>query len=316
MKKYMALMLLFAVVAACLVGCGRGDQAQNEEVAADAATEDVLAENNLVPVEDTISFLEYCDGAITLRFSLEEEGAKWVWVDEPTFPLDGTQVEEIITALKELGQLQQAPPAADLEVYGLSDPQKYLTVKGETVDGMMYIGDQAEDGSWFALIEGYESVFVLPDAFVQRLSRNVYDMALLPTLPAFTAENLLSVTVESSESSIRMTQVDGQWNSAKEKVSARAEEVINTLASLQMSKCFDFLPSKQALAYTGFSAPTAKITVEYLNTVNVESTFTLTLGALRSAEEGYYATMNDDSTIYLVQSAQISPLLVLLIYAK
>jgi len=114
MKKYMALMLLFAVVAACLVGCGRGDQAQNEEVAADAATEDVLAENNLVPVEDTISFLEYCDGAITLRFSLEEEGKKWVWVDEPTFPLDGTQVEEIITALKELGQLQQAPPAADL----------------------------------------------------------------------------------------------------------------------------------------------------------------------------------------------------------
>lgn len=83
-----------------------------------------------------------------------------------------------------------------------------------------------------------------------------------------------------------------------------------------MSKCFDFLPSKQALAYTGFSAPTAKITVEYLNTVNVESTFTLTLGALRSAEEGYYATLNDDSTIYLVQSAQISPLLVLLIYAK
>ena len=56
--------------------------------------------------------------------------------------------------------------------------------------------------------------------------------------------------------------------------------------------------------------------MNYLNSVNVEASFTLTLGALRSAEEGYYATINDDSTIYLIPSSQVSPLLVLLIYAK
>ena len=317
MKKYMFLILLLAAVAACLLGCGRGDKAQaGEEAVTDAVPDNVLAENNMVPTEDTLSLLQYCDGAITLRFSMEEDGGKWVWVDEPTFPLDGTKVDEVITALKELGQLQQAPPAEDLEVYGLSDPQKYLMLKGETVDGVMYIGNQAEDGSWYATVEGYESVFVIPDAFVQLLSRSVYDMAVLPVLPAFSAENLLSVTVENGEGRVYMNQAEGQWHSASEQVSSRAEEVVNTLAALQLGKCFDFLPSKQAVAFTGFSAPTATITVEYMNSVNVEASFTMTLGALRSAEEGYYATINDDSTIYLIPSTAVSPLLVLLVYAK
>ena len=317
MRKYMMLILILAALAACLLGCGRGDKTQvGEDTAVDATTDNVLTENNMVPTEEPLSLLQYCDGTITLRFSMEEEGGKWVWVDEPTFPLDGTKVDEIITALIALGQLQQAPPAEDLEVYGLSDPQKYLMLKGETVDGVMYIGSQAEDGSWYATVEGYESVFVLPNAFIQLLNRSVYDMAILPTLPAFSAENLLSVTIENGEGRVYMNQVEGQWHSTSEQVSSRGEEVVNTLASLQLSKCFDFLPSTQAVEFTGFSTPTATITVKYMNSVNVEASFTLTLGALRSPEEGYYATINDDSTIYLIPSATVSPLLVLLIYAK
>lgn len=316
MKKYMILILLLVAVAACLLGCGRKDNAQEEKVVTDVVADNVLAENNMVPSEEALSLLQYCDGTITLRFTQRGEDGAWLWVDEPTFPLDGTKVDEVITALKDLGQLQEAPPAEDLEVYGLSDPQKYLMLQGETVDGTLYIGKQAEDGSWYASVEGYESVFVIPDDFVQLLSRNVYDMAVLPTLPAFTTENLLSVEVVSGDASVYMTRTEGQWDGSSEQVVSRAAEVTNALAALQMSKCFDFLPSQQAVAFTGFSTPTATITVEYMNSVNVETTFTLTLGALRSAEEGYYTTINDDSTIYLIPSAQVSPLLVLLIYAK
>lgn len=316
MKKYMILILLLVAVAACLLGCGRKDNAQEEKVVTDVIADNVLAENNMVPSEEALSLLQYCDGTITLRFTQRGEDGAWLWVDEPTFPLDGTKVDEIVAALTALGQLQEAPPAEDLEVYGLSDPQKYLMLQGETVDGTLYIGKQAEDGSWYASVEGYESVFVIPDDFVQLLSRNVYDMAVLPTLPAFTTENLLSVEVVSGDASVYMTQTEGQWDGSSEQLVSRAAEVTKALAALQMSKCFDFLPSQQAVAFTGFSTPTATITVEYMNSVNVETTFTLTLGALRSAEEGYYATINDDSTIYLIPSTQVSPLLVLLIYAK
>lgn len=318
MKKYMILILFLVVLAATLIGCGKSsDKEQAVENEADTTIENgTLAETNMVPTEDTLSLLEYCNGPITLRFSMNAESGSWVWVDEPTFPLDGTQVDAILTALKELGQLQKAPAAEDMDVYGLSDPQKYLKLKGETVDGLLYIGSQAEDGSWYASIEGYDDVYLLPDAFMQMLNRSAYDMALLPALPAFTAEKILSVTVENSTSRVYMNQSEGQWKSTSSQVADRAGEVVSALSSMTLSKCFDFLPSQQALNLTGFSAPTAVITVEYINSVNVESTFTLTLGALRSAEEGYYTTINDDSTIYLIPSTQVSPLLVLLIYAK
>ena len=317
MKKYMILILLLAALAA-LAGCGRGSKEQAQALEGNApATEDVLTENALVPTAETaITLLQYCDGSITLRFSLDTASGAWRWVDEPAFPLDGTKVDEVITALTELGQLQKVVSAGEPDLYGLGDPRRYLTLKGETVDGTMYIGNQAEDGSWYASIEGYGDVYILPDTFVQLLSRSIYDMAVLPTPPAFAPENLLSVTVESDDNRVYMNQVDGQWKSVSEQVASRAEEVVNTLGTLQLSKCFDYLPSQQALHLTGFSDPTATITVEYLNSVNVESSFSITLGALRSAEEGYYATINDDSTIYLIPSTQVSPLLVLLIYAK
>ena len=316
MKKYIILILILAAIAACLLGCGRNDKSQADEAASDATADNVLAENNMVPTEDTISLLEYCDGTITLRFTQDAESNSWRWVDEPTFPLDGTKVDALSTALTELGQLPKATSVTDLDVYGLSDPQKYLKLKGESVDGILYIGDQGDDGSWYASVDGYEDVFILPDAFVQLLSVSVYDMAVLPTLPLFSMENVLSVTVASGDARVYMNQVEGQWNSDSKQVVDRADEVVNTLAAIQVSRCFDFLPSQQALNLTGFSSPTAKITVEYLNSVNVEATFSLTLGALRSNDEGYYATLNDDSTIYLVPSMQVSPLLVLLIYAK
>lgn len=316
MKKYMILILLVAALAACLLGCGSNAKEQEQAVEEGITDTDALAENSILPTEGALSLLQYCDGNITLRFSHDTETNAWRWVDEPTFPLDSAKVDEIVAALTALGQLEKISAPTELEAYGLEEPLKYLTLKTETVDGILYIGNQGEDGSWYASLEGYEDVFILPDTFVQLLSRSIYDMAVLPTLPAFTAENLLSVAVEDSDRRVFMHQTEGAWKSVSEQLVGRAGEVVNTLASLQMSKCFDFLPSQQAMKIMGFSTPTATVTVEYLNSVNVETTFTLTLGSLRSAEEGYYATINNDSTVYLIPAAQVSPLLVLLIYAK
>ena len=317
MKKYMILIFLLVLVAACLLGCGKGQQ---EDAAAPTVEDSVensehLTTDHIVAANETTSSLQYCDGKITSRFSLEE-GDTWRWVDEPTFPLDGTKITEFLTELQALAELPEIPLAGDLSLYGLDDPQKYITLDSEAIEGSIYIGDQREDGTWYLMLENADHLHIIPDQFVQLLSRSVYDMAILPALPAFTAENLLSVEVVSGDARVAMTQTEGQWDSDNAQVVSRAAEVINSLGALQLSKCFDFLPSQQAVSFAGFSAPTAAITVNYLNSVNVEASFTLTLGALRSAEEGYYATINDDSTIYLIPSSQVSPLLVLLIYAK
>ena len=62
---------------------------------------------------------------------------------------------------------------------------------------------------------------------------------------------------------------------------------------------------------SGLDAPTVVIELSYVNTVGTEATVTLTLGTLR--EDGaYYATLNDDTTVYLLNQDKIAPLLALL----
>ena len=314
MKKYIILLLVLMVAALCLFGCGR----KVEQQSSNPDTDSTAAENTIVDsavVEAQSKLLQYCDGEITVRLSHDETG--WHWVDEPTFPLDGEKVEAMVSALREMSALQPIQASDDLSLYGLEEPQKYLTMTVEDEGSLhLNIGDQAEDGSWYMSVENYDGVYACPDSFVQMLGISVYDMAILPALPAFTAENVSRILVSGSEGQVFLRNVDGQWKGSGEHVTDRVDKVLSGLGSLQLGRCFDYLPSQQALQLCGFSSPTATITVEYLNSVNVESSFTMTLGALRSVEEGYYATISGDETIYLLPAAQVSPLLVLLIYAS
>lgn len=313
MKKYTFLLLLMVLAAALLFGCGRRSEQIENEADSELTVQNTLTGDHIV-ADDDVTYLEYCNGQITLRFLLDETGV-WRWADEPSFPLDSTLIGQILTALQEYSPTQTFPTYA-LDALGLNDPQKYLTFESEELSGTLYIGDQAEDGSWYVMLDGADHAHTIPDDFVRLLYCSVYDMAVLPTLPAFTAENLLCVTVESGESRTFMRKVDGEWKGLSQQVTERADEVVETLANLQVTRCFDYMPSPQALQLTGFSTPTATITVEYLNSVNVETSLTITLGTLRSAEEGYYVTLSGDNTIYLIPSTQLSPLLVLLIYAN
>ena len=317
MRKYMFLLLLAALMLLCLFGCGRKDIAQIEDDAAAAVDTmtDAPQGDHLVDPSDGVTLLEFCDGAITLRFSPKDDGQGWRWVDEPTFPLDGTQVETILEALQALEPLTTLD-ATELDLYGLQTPQKYVIIAGEDWQETMHIGDQAEDGTWYMVMEGENLIHTIPDEFVQMLSYNVYDMALLPTLPAFSSENVHRIIVEGSEKTAFLQQADGHWKATNETVAGRADAVITALQSLQVSRCFDFLPSAQALQMCGFASPTATITVEYRNTVGVDTSFTIHLGALRSLEDGYYATLGEDSTIYLIPSAHLSALLLLPIYVN
>lgn len=315
MKKYMFLILLLALAALCLFGCGRSDKkaASDEEAANNTAvTENSLVDDAVVDAPE--KSLQYCDGAVTTRLHFDESG--WHWEDAHGFALNGEKVEELIMALRALNDLQPLQTAADPDLYGLAEPRRYLTMTVEDAVLHLNIGDQAEDGSWYMTVDNYEGIYACPDSFVQMLSTNIYDMATLPTLPLFTPENTTQIVADNGVRQIFLRKVDGQWKGSDARVTDRADKVLAALEMLKVSRCFDYQPSQQALHLCGFSTPTAIITVEYLNSVDVESSFTFTLGALRSAEEGYYATLNNDDTIYLLPVAQVSPLLVLLVSAN
>ena len=306
MKRFI-LLLLCLLLTLVLIGCGKAKEATD----ADAADNTMIANSAQLPITEA-GALEYDNGQVTCRFRKDEDG--WKWVDNEKFPLDESYVTDILTALEtmlaSLTPVQPAPESADC---GLDETDSYLTVTvGEEVTTLRF-GDQRDDGQWYMAIDGQDGVYLVEDAFVTLMDRSIYDMAVLPTLPELTDENLTVITVHQTESgkSVRLTKNDNGWVSGGKALPDGIEAIETALAELSFDKCFDYDPSPDAAPLCGLDAPTAVITLAYVNTVGTEATVTLTLGTLR--EDGaYYATLNDETTVYLLAQEKVASLLALL----
>lgn len=301
------LLLLALVLVLALAACG----GKEPEDAADAADNNTLSNSAQLPMSEA-SYLEYDNGQITCRFRKDEDS--WKWVDNEGFPLDAAYIEETLAALDAMSaSLTPVEPAVEAADAGLDDTQRYLTVTvGEEVTTLRF-GDQKDDGQWYMAVDGQEGTYLVADEFVQRMDRSVYSMAVLPTLPELTDENLTVITVHQTESgkTVRLTKNDEGWVSGGKALPDGIEAIETALAELSFDKCFNYDPSPDAAPLCGLDAPTAVITLAYVNTVGTEATVTLTLGTLR--EDGaYYATLNDETTVYLLAQEKVASLLALL----
>lgn len=306
MKRTIFLILSLALVL-LLAGCG-GEKA-------DSAMEDtdntMLANSAQAPVTDA-SYLEYDNSQVTCRFRKEEE--TWKWVDNEEFPLDAAYIEEILAALEGLNStLTAAEPTVDPADCGLDEPDRYMTVTVGEETTTLRFGDQKASGEWYMSVDGSSDVYLAADDFVRLMDRRIYDMAVLPTLPELTDDNLTTITVRSSENNkyARLTKTDEGWISENRLAPEKAEAVETALAEFSFDSCFNFDPSPDAAPLCGLDVPSAVITAAYINTVGTETTMTLSLGTLR--QDGfYYVTLNDDTTVYLVSQDKVAPFLALL----
>ena len=306
MKRTIFLILSLMLVLA-LIGCG-GEKADDAPAETD---NNMLANSAQMPVADA-SYLEYDNGQITCRFRKEEE--TWKWVDNEKFPLDAAYIEEILAALEGLNStLTAAEPSVDPADCGLDEPDRYMTVTVGEETTTLRFGDQKASGEWYMSVDGSSDVYLAADDFVRLMDRRIYDMAVLPTLPELTDDNLTVITVRSSENNkyARLTKTDEGWISENRLAPEKAEAVETALAEFSFDSCFNFDPSPDAAPLCGLDVPSAVITAAYINTVGTETTMTLSLGTLR--QDGfYYVTLNDDTTVYLVSQDKVAPLLALL----
>ena len=305
--KRLILLILALVLTLSLMAC----RSKEPEDAADAADNNTLSNSAQLPIAEA-SYLEYDNGQITCRFRKDEDS--WKWVDNESFPLDVSYVEEILTALDTMSvTLTPVTPAVEPADSGLDEPDRYMTVTvGEEITTLRF-GDQKDDGQWYMAIDGQEGTYLVADEFVQRMDRSVYSMAVLPTLPELTDENLTVITLRSGaeDKAVRLTKTDEGWFRENRQVTEQVQAMEAALADFTFDSCFNYDPSPDAAPLCGLDAPTATVTAAYVNTVGTETTLTLTLGTLR--EDGsYYATLNDDTTVYLVSQDKVAAFLALL----
>ena len=87
------------------------------------------------------------------------------------------------------------------------------------------------------------------------------------------------------------------------------QALLEDLAQMQIARCVDYRPSDEAASICGFDAPDALVQVTYTTEDGSESVWTLTVGTTEPGGTGRYARIGADTTIYLLETALLDPLM-------
>lgn len=316
------IIVVLAVILAVVTAVRRSNEerAAEEEAAQDAAS--VITET-----EASYSALSYDNGTATLSFQLDESG-KWVWADDPEFPLDDSTIQSILTLLTNLKPQQTITDGDTLEAYGLDQPVATLTAtKPDGGTLTIALGNTTTDGnSYYMLMNGQESpVYIISNSLYTEMTKTIYDMCDLPELPNLTEENIQSVTIEGAASTLlrpinRETSTDEEtgeetvsvtWAAGGEDVTGNADtaSLLAELGALTLTKCVDYKPTDEAAELCGFDDPLATVTVLYLDETGQEQTLVLTFGGENLDQTGYYVQLGEDSTIYQMDTSSVDTIL-------
>lgn len=295
-RRIRAMALLAALTLLC--GCGKKEaQPQQEDMAV-----------NIVPVEG-VTALELCDGEVTLRFARTDD--TWHWVDDGTFPLDQDAVAALLALPSSLAAAEPVQGQGELSGYGLETPKKYVTATADGADSTIYVGSQTSDGRWYVLTpDGVVRLAAQADG--EALSRSIYDMAVLPELPAITGENLISLTLTGAEGKQVTFSVDesGVRRSGARDVTEKTASLVDELGKLAVTACVDYDPADGAAAVCGLDVPEAILAVNYVNAHGGDGALTLTVGG-STGDGGRYVTLNGDATIYRMEETGLAQVLTL-----
>lgn len=295
-RRIRAMALLAALTLLC--GCGKKEaQPQQEDMAV-----------NIVPVEG-VTALELCDGEVTLRFARTDD--TWHWVDDGTFPLDQDAVAALLALPSSLAAAEPVQGQGELSGYGLETPKKYVTATADGADSTIYVGSQTSDGHWYVLTpDGVVRLAAQADG--EALSRSIYDMAVLPELPAITEENLISLTLTGAEGKQVTFSVDesGARRSGARDVTEKTASLVDELGKLAVTACVDYDPADGAAAVCGLDVPEAILAVNYVNAHGGDGALTLTIGG-STGDGGRYVTLNGDTTIYRMEETGLAQVLTL-----
>jgi len=295
MKKTLISLLVLSLVLS-LCACGKKAVEQSDEPV----------------ISDTgkISAMQYCDGSVTLRFARQED-ATWYWVDGPDFPLDGAYMEAFAADISQVLKGKSTGTCSDPANYGLDSERKYLSL--QTTDGEvnMVFGNQMSGGNWYMYYkENPSALYEVGNNFVEKLSVSIFDMAVIPSLPELSEDNVLSITLTiASGEFLKLENKDGQWDIIGKRISG-LNDMAQAAMDAELLKCVDFQPSSGAASLCGLDSA-LRVTIHYTNTVNTESDLVLCVGTTDSEQVGYFATLGDSSTIYLVNREALEPLVTL-----
>ena len=314
-NRFLSVILLVLVAAVLVVGAYRWRQLR--QVAQQSAQEDdVVAE--VVTRHKYDSLVYKCEGR-TLSFAVDEQSDRWIWTDDPSFPLDDAVVEEICTVLANLKPQQTLVPDESVESYGFTDPAATITAADGDEALTVVFGRATTDGtSRYAMVDGDETTaYIFDGAILELLAVPIHDMATLPKLPTLTAATLNALTIEGPAYTILSAQRsegedEATWRSGGANVTdvPGVKALLADLEQLEVTKCVIFRPSEEAAEICGFTEPAVTLQADYRGG-SEDLKFLLTVGGVTLDGAGRYVRLNDGEAIYQMDGGSLDALLAL-----
>ena len=300
-KRLLAL-LLTVLLLGTLFGCGKKEETVPED------TQELQEDLTELAASGTMC---YSNGSVTLHFTCDENG-KWFWRDDPEFPLDQSYILALRETVRGMAAAAPVTDAGDPASHGLDSQDKYLTTTNEKGESLtFYFGDKADDGTYYmSRSDAPEQVYMAPAALTDQLDISIFNMMMLPELPRIDPKRAHTVTVSGpGEMTFTLTRgADGKWGGAPE-AEAYAEALLQEVTAMTVDSVLDYQPSDGVAELCGLDVPAAVLTIGYVNTVEVESSFTMTVGADRDGRR--CVLIGEDTTIYLMNSELLQQLLTL-----
>ncbi len=325
-RTLLLLLLAAAVVTAAVLAIQSAKNRRSQEGAGSSGSSSGIMSDGAA-----YKAISYHNGSTTLSFALNKDG-EWYWTDDPDFPLNQDYLSQMMNTLSTLKPQQTITDGGTPEDYGLSEPTR--TLSATAANGQLTtlaLGNATSDGnSYYMLMNESETpIFIISDELVKEMSVGIYDMLLLPELPALTEDKLGSVTLAgavTTELSAFRAQAqpdeggDGSspesggsvtWLCGGVDVTAdeQVQRVLEQLSTLRLDACVDYRPSDGAAALCGFDEPAATVTVNYTGGGNTAQALTLLIGNPVLGGDGRYVRVNDDSTIYRIGEDTLDALL-------
>lgn len=256
----------------------------------------------------------------------QEEG--WQRTDDPDFPTDQDAVDSLVSQALSLTAVRTISDPEGLSSYGLDDPQLTLTLSDGEDTFSLLVGD-AFDSYYYAQVSGQEdTVYTISTELPTALDVTLDDLMALAQFPALSQDNITSLTWTSAQANLTLTceTVEAEADSGDSSTDSSADQediqvwlangvevdqnnadfisLMAQLSQLSFSGCYDYHGQAQTRTDCGLDDPTGELTVSYGD----GQTMTLTLGALDETGSAWYALLDEDPIIYLIQSDTISTL--------
>lgn len=292
------------------------------------AAQDAVAVDPTVGIvtdQDAFCSLTYDNGATTLSFERDETGV-WHWTADKNLPLDDSVILDILALLTAWDPQQTLTDSAALEASGLAEPTGSLSAATESgIETRLLFGKTTTDGTsrYVRLNDDETTVYIIDDGLFTLMEIPVYDMCRLPSLPVLEESRIRAITISGPDAegqerlitSITAQRTEGDptttWraNGANVTDEPLVKSLLEDLTALTFNKCIDYNPSDEAVTICGFDAPSAALHISYVTDSGSEQNLDLTIGNLLPDGSGRYACLGDDSTIYLVVTDLLDPMM-------